>query len=224
LTLGNKDGILESLIEFARQNPNVILELKSKSDNVNYLLKADLPPNIICTFSLNPQVVIDNEERFTASLKRRVEAAAKLSQKGVLVGFHFHPMVWFQGWQKEYEALAHELTRRFKPENIALVSMGTLTFIKPVIKQIRLKAESTKILQMPLVETHGKFSYPMHIKKQMYSALYKAFEAWHKDVFFYLCMEDESLWREVFGFEYKNNAALEENMKRAYMHKINRKI
>lgn len=221
LMLGNKNGILEALIEFARKNPNVILEFKSKSDNINYLLKANLPPNIICTFSLNPQAIIDNEEHFTASLKRRIEAALKLSQKGILVGFHFHPMIWFKGWREEYEAIAAELIQSFEPKNVALVSMGTLTFIKPVLKQIRIRADKSRILQMPLLDSSGKFSYPLEIKKQMFGALYKAFEAWHKEVFFYLCMEDESLWESVFGFEYESNEAFEDGMKTAYMSKIN---
>ncbi|MDR2342128.1 MAG: radical SAM protein [Campylobacteraceae bacterium] len=220
LMLGNKDGTLEALIKFARQNPNVILEFKSKSDNINYLSKANLPPNIICTFSLNPQIIIDNEEHFTASLKRRIEAALKLSQSGILVGFHFHPMIWFKGWQEEYEAIANELTQRFKPANVALVSMGTLTFTKPVLKQIRARADKSRILQMPLLDSNGKFSYPLSIKKQMFGMLYKAFEAWHKEVFFYLCMEDESLWKSVFGFEHKSNEVFEESMKKAYMYKI----
>ena len=33
-------------------------------------------------------------------------------------------------------------------------------------------------------------------------------------------MEDESLWRDVFGFEYESNVALEEAMKKAYKEKI----
>jgi spore photoproduct lyase len=223
LMIGDKDGILEALIDFARENPNVILEFKSKSANINALLKAKLPPNIICTFSLNPQIVVDNEEYFTASVEKRIEAAAKLAHEGILVGFHFHPMVWFEGWQKEYESIASKLIQKFKAEDTALVSMGTLTFTKPVLKQIRQKAEPTKILQMPLYKTNGKFSYPLHIKKQMFGVLYKAFESWHDKVFFYLCMEDESLWRDVFGFEYDSNEAFEEAMKRAYMSKIDAK-
>ncbi|MDR0407398.1 MAG: radical SAM protein [Campylobacteraceae bacterium] len=223
LMLGNKDDILEALIEFARKNPNVLLEFKSKSDNISYLLKADLPSNIICTFSLNPQVVIDNEEHFTASLKKRIQSAKSLSEKGVLVGFHFHPMIYFKNWREEYEKIAADLLKSFEPKSVALVSMGALTFTKTVLKQIRAKAGNSRILQMPLCDINGKFSYPMRIKEEMFGALYKAFEIWHKDVFFYLCMEDESLWKSVFGFEYKSNKIFEEAMKRAYMRKIQKR-
>ncbi|MDR1554393.1 MAG: hypothetical protein LBS39_00010 [Campylobacteraceae bacterium] len=220
LMLGNKDGVLDTLIEFARKNPNVILELKSKSGNIDYLLKTNLPPNIICTFSLNPQVVIDNEEHFTSSLAKRIQSAESLSQKGVLVGFHFHPMIYFKNWEREYKEIASKLLDTFTPKSVTLVSMGALTFTKPVLKQIRARADNSRILQMPFTDINGKLSYPMHIKEEMFGTLYEAFKDWHKDVFFYLCMEDESLWKSAFGFEYKNNEVFEKAMKKAYMQKI----
>ncbi|WP_442764816.1 hypothetical protein [Sulfurospirillum cavolei] len=98
--------------------------------------------------------------------------------------------------------------------------MGTLAFIKPVLKKIRLRAQKSKILQMPLVDASGKYSYPLALKEQMFSTLYQAFQPWHNDVFFYLCMEDESLWQKVFGHEYANNEAFEEAMLKAYAQKI----
>lgn len=220
LMWGNRAGVLEALFAFARKHPNVILELKSKSDNIAYLLENDVPKNVLCTWSLNPQVIIDNEEKRAASLSARIQSARALADKGVLVGFHFHPIVLFEGWHEAYTAIAHELTNIFTCKEVALVSMGTLTFIKPVLKKIRLRAQKSKILQMPLVDANGKYSYPLALKEQMFSTLYQALKPWHNDVFFYLCMEDESLWQKVFGHEYANNEAFEEAMLRAYAQKI----
>jgi spore photoproduct lyase len=187
---------------------------------VSYLLKNKLPRNIICTFSLNPQAVIDSEEHFTASLSERIKAAKSLSENGVLVGFHLHPMIYFDGWLDEYSRIADALTGDFSPQSVALVSLGTLTFTKPVLRQIRARAAQSKILQMPLHESCGKYSYPLDIKEQMFGGVYRAFEKWHGKVFFYLCMEDKSLWQKVFGYEYESNEAFEENMKKAYIGKI----
>jgi spore photoproduct lyase len=221
LMWGNRAGVLEALFAFAHKHPNVILELKSKSDNITYLLENDVPKNVICTWSLNPQVIIDNEEKRASSLEARVQSARALADKGVLVGFHFHPIVLFEGWQEAYTSIAHKLTHTFTCKEIALVSMGTLTFIKPVLKKIRLRAQKSKILQMPLVDASGKYSYPLALKEEMFSTLYQAFEPWHGEVFFYLCMEDESLWQKVFGYEFENNFVFETAMMRAYQAKIN---
>ena len=220
LMWGNKFGTLQALFDFAKANPNVILELKTKSDNIEYLLENEIPKNIIATWSLNPQIIIDNEEHLTASLDKRIESALKLSKKGVLVGFHFHPIVVFENYLEEYGKIYQKLIELFDPKNVALVSFGTLTFIKPVLKKLRTRGLKSKILQMPFDDANGKYSYPIETKKEMFKHAYDSFKPWHKDVFFYLCMEDESLWKEVFGYEYISNNQFEEFMKEAYMKKV----
>ncbi len=220
LMWGNRGGVLEALIEFAKAHPNVILELKTKSDNVGYLLQSDYPPNIITTWSLNPQIIIQSEERLTASLQERLEAAQKIHDKGRLVGFHFHPMIWFSEWQEAYKEVFDELLRRFDPSRVAMVSLGTLTFIKPVMKKLRQRGMKSKILQMPLVDAAGKLSYPLPIKEEMFRFAYDSLAPWHKKVFFYMCMEDHSLWKRVFGYEYPTNESFELDMKYSYLAKI----
>ncbi len=220
LMWGNRGGVLDALIEFARKNPNAILELKTKSDNVGYLLQKEYPKNIIVTWSLNPQKVIDAEERLTASLDERLKAAKKIHDAGRLVGFHFHPMIWYEGWQEDYGEIFKRLLGEFDSKKVAMVSLGTLTFIKPVIKKLRKRGFKSKILQMPLTDAAGKLSYPKSIKKELFKSAYEGLKPWHKEVFFYMCMEDHSLWREVFGYEYPTNESFELDMKYSYLSKI----
>ena len=220
LMWGNKEGILDALFDFARQNPNVILEFKTKSHNIKYFLENDVPYNIICTWSLNTPTIIENEEHLAASLDQRIEAARKVANKGVLVGFHFHPIVQYENYVQEYNAVYSQLLNTFEAKEVALVSLGTLTFIKPVIQKIRSRNFKSKILQMPTVDANGKASYPLDIKREMFKSAYDAFKPWHKEVYFYLCMEDESLWKDVFGYEYATNNQMEEMMKMSYMNKI----
>jgi len=221
LMWGNKNGILDALCDFARANPNVILELKSKSDNISYLLENDIPKNILCTWSMNTTTIIENEEHLSASLEKRIKSARALADKGLLVGFHFHPIVMYENYLDEYKEVIETLTCKFKPEEVALVSMGTLTFIKPVIKKLRERDFKSKILQMPMSNANGKFSYPLEDKIEMFSEVYKAFVPWHNKVYFYMCMEDESLWKKVFGHEYAHNDEMEHDMVTSYMRKIN---
>lgn len=220
LMWGNKEGILEALFEFAFKHPNVILEFKTKSNNIAYFLENEVPKNIICTWSLNTPTICENEEHLAASLDKRIEAAKQLSQKGVLVGFHFHPIVVYENYLNEYERVYKMVLENFNPKRVALISFGTLTFIKPVIQKIRTRNFKSKILQMPFSNANNKQSYSLETKKEMFKHAYECFKPWHKDVFFYLCMEDESLWKEVFGYEYSSNNQMEEFMKMAYMEKI----
>jgi spore photoproduct lyase len=205
---------------FAEKNSNVILELKTKSPNVDYLVKTDYPRNVLATWSLNTPTIIENEEHRTASLDLRLAAARKVADKNRLVGFHFHPMIHYDDFKLDYKAVVDQLLATFKPEEVALVSIGTITFTKKVIQKIRSRDIQSKILQMPFEEIAGKFSYPDSIKEEMFTYLYECLKPWHGKVFFYLCMEPTHLWPKVFGYQYKDNLEFEQAMKKSYYDKI----
>lgn len=226
LMFGNREGTLDALFEFARTNPNVILEFKTKSDNISYFLENAVPKNILCTWSLNTPTIITNEEHLTASLERRINAARKLADRGIKVGFHFHPIVEYVGYLDEYEGVYKTLLEKFAPSEVALVSFGTLTFIKPVIKQLREREFRTKITQIPHEDASGKTSYPEATKIEMFKHAYESFKPWQRAaageerVFFYLCMEEHSLWQKTFGYNYFSNTDFERDMLNSYAQKL----
>jgi spore photoproduct lyase len=221
LMWGNSHGVLDAVIDFAADHPNVILELKTKSANVSHLLKSKPSRNILCTWSLNTPTIIEHEEHGTASLDKRLQAARKMADAGYVVGFHFHPMVHYQGWEEDYQAIVEKLAEMFSPDEVALVSIGTLTYIKSVMSEIRKRAIPSQILKMPMVDAAGKKSYPDEIKLAMFKHLYQSFpDSWKDDVFFYLCMENAELWEPVFGFQYASNNEFETAMKGSYLRKI----
>jgi spore photoproduct lyase len=220
LMWGNREGVLEALFDFARENPNVILELKSKSDNISFLLENNIPKNIITTWSLNPQIIIDKEEHLTASLEQRLNSAKKISQKGNLVGFHFHPIIAYEGYLQDYGEIYKRLVSEFDPKLVAMVSMGTLTFIKPVLKRLHQRELKTKVTQIPMRDVNGKKSYDYERKLEMFRSCYDGLKEWRGKVFFYLCMEEHTLWRDVFGYEFVSNNQFEEMMNSFYMAKI----
>ncbi|MCB9058386.1 MAG: hypothetical protein H6627_07455 [Calditrichae bacterium] len=223
LVWGNKNGNLDALCTFARKNPNVLLEFKTKSDNIKYFLENDIPANIVCSWSLNPQVIIDNEEHFTASLEERLQAARAVADKGVKVSFHFHPIVWFDKWQEEYSRIVYRLLNMFIPSEILFISFGSVTFIKPVLKKIRKQGFPTRITQMEMVtDPHGKMTYPDEIKIKKFSTMYETFKSWHGKVFFYLCMEKADIWEKSLGFVYPDNDTFEKDFLKNSMAKIKR--
>ena len=210
LVWGNRGGILEALAKFAASHPNVLLELKTKSDNIGALANLDLPPNLVCSWTLNTDTIIRNEEAGAAALANRLRAARKMADLGVPVAFHFHPMVYYAGWDDDYVRLAQTLMNRFSPAEVLFISMGTVTLIKPVVQEIRRRGEETRILQMQMVpDHHGKLTYPDAIKVELFQSLYGAFSPWSGKVFFYLCMETAAIWRRVLGFAYPTNRAFE---------------
>jgi spore photoproduct lyase len=220
LALGNHEGILEALLEWAQHNPQMVLEFKTKSDQVEYLLQNPVPPNVIVTWTLNTPTIIQHEEHGTASLERRLVAARKVADKKILVGFHFHPMIHYRDWADDYQNICTRLLKDFRPPEVITVSLGTATYTRKVMQAIRSRGLPSKILQMPLIEIAGKYSYPSEIKRELFSYAYQALKPWWGKVFFYLCMEEINLWKEIFGHDYKNNEQFSQAMNEAYQKKI----
>jgi spore photoproduct lyase len=218
---GNRYGILSGLLGFARAHPNILLELKTKSTNIGYLLKHETPPNLVCSWSLNTPVIIRAEEHGTPSLAARLRAARRLAGHGIKVAFHFHPLFLYKGWEADYAGVARLVQEYFEPVQVLFISFGTLTLIKPAIRAIRRKGGNCKILQMPMAcDPKGKLTYPDEIKIRLFRHLYQLFKNWHDDVYFYLCMEKAAIWQEVFHYRYASNDDFEADFGRRVMRKI----
>ena len=220
LLLGDDYGTLTALKAFAEKHPDVIVELKTKSARTDWI-SMDLPRNIVSTWSLNAETPAAKEEHLAATPEARIKAARACAKAGHPVGFHIHPMVFFEGWEKEYRNLVMALCDNIDPENAVMVGIGTLTFTKQNLRALRESGRPTRVTQMPLSPIAGKFSYDPETKKKMFSFLYSCFpQDWKDKVFFYLCMEDPSLWEPCLGRSYSCNADFEADMKRHYFAKL----
>ncbi len=223
LLWGDDHGTLTALAGFAKKHPEIVLELKTKSARTDWLQTVGIPRNMVSTWSLNAPVVIEKEEHLTATLDQRIAAARKGADMGSLVGFHIHPMVYFEGWRQGYGKVVGKITENFEPSEVVMISIGTLTFTKQVLRQLRTTGRPSRILEMELTEAAGKYSYPLDTKREMFSFVYSCFpEEWRTGLqkpFFYLCMEDPSLWEPTFGYHYDSDKDFEAAMKMHYLKK-----
>ncbi len=220
LLYGDDYSTLSALSKFCLSHPKVIVELKSKAYRSD-VFSRKWPKNMVFTWSLNAPTIIEKEEHYTASLEKRIECARLARDNGNMVGFHIHPMFFFKGWRQEYESVARAVTSSFSPDDIMMISMGTLTFTKAVIRRLREGGRKSRVLEMELVKTAGKYSYPLEKKEEMFRTLYSYFPSGYREnVFFYLCMEDPSLWMKTLGREYGSDREFELDMKRSYYDKL----
>lgn len=223
LMWGNAHGVLDAIAAFARTHPEVVVELKTKSARTDWIGNPVFPGNVVATWSLNAPTIASKEEHGAASVEHRLEAALRASEAGVPIGFHLHPMVHFSGWEAEYAAVIERVTRLFDPARVVMISLGTLTFTKEVLRQLRMSGRQSRVLRMELTETAGKFSYPTDVKQRLFSHAYRCFpDSWKQDTgpFFYLCMEDPRLWEPVFDRSYPDNASFEQDMRRHYLRSL----
>lgn len=186
----------KTLISFFRKFPKWSLELKTKSDHVDQFLNEEHAGNVIVSWSINPQAVIEHEEHGTASLERRLKAAEKCVQRGFKVTFHMDPMIWHTEWQKNYQEMVNQITSRFKPEQLAPMSVGTLRF-QPNQKHMmreRFGMQSWVTSAETFRSRDGKMRYDGQVRQKMYQFIVNAFKTHSRDWRVALCMETPESW------------------------------
>ena len=200
LAWGNRHGILDALFDFARRHPAIQLELRSKTDRIDYLQRHEIPDNIICTWAVNTDTIIRNEEHGSATLHGRLNTARKVADMGTRIGFRIDPIIHYRSWREDYTSLIGQMMALFSPEEVDFISLGAAWFTRPVVREIRHRGGESKALQMPLVEDpKGKLTYPRETRIELYSTLTTALQPWHNRVFIFLCMETDPVWQAVLG-------------------------
>ncbi|MCG6894265.1 MAG: DNA photolyase, partial [Desulfobacteraceae bacterium] len=184
---------------FAKQDKAVI-ELKTKTVNIERLERLNHDRKTIASWSLNTPAVMKSEERGTASLYARLKAAERCQQWGYPLAFHFDPLVIYDGCEADYREVVNLLFRQINAQSIVWISLGTFRFmpaLKPVIA--RRFPEST----LPYGEFITGLDNKMRYFKPLRIALYRKMVSWiHEqapDVTVYFCMEDEEVWEATLG-------------------------
>ncbi|MBM4054947.1 MAG: hypothetical protein FJ264_09840 [Planctomycetes bacterium] len=191
------DHIMEyspKIVNFFRHYPKSTFEFKTKSNNVQLLTSLTGAKNVIISWSLNPQKLIDAAEFFTASLDERLEAAQKCIAAGFRVAFHFDPIVYYDGWEADYELLVNAAFDKIEAENIAWLSLGTLR-VSPQLKKIieNRFPETTLLDEEFLTGFDGKLRYPAEVRSFIYNSMTSWIRKKSKNVPVYLCMEDKKM-------------------------------
>jgi spore photoproduct lyase len=201
--------ISQFLIPFFAERQNGILELKTKSANVNHLLHLNHQGKTVVSWSLNPPKMIEEEEKGTAPLKDRIEAARRCQEKGYPLGFHFDPLIDFEGWKRGCQEMILQLFKQIDPKRVAWISLGGFRY-PPKLKAIAEERfpKSNVFLGELFPGRDAKFRYLKEIRVEMYQKMVGWLKEVDSDLFIYLCMESKEVWEEVFGWAPENSRHL----------------
>jgi len=201
LALEPYTGMVAQLIPYFAEQPNVLLELKTKSDCVDSLLDLDPKGRIVVAWSMNPQAVIDRDEVDTASMGERLVAARRCQEAGYRLGFHFDPMIEYSGWETDYENMLEEVFATVDWRRLSWLSLGVLRNTQGLKRAMRRRFPRTELLTGEQVLCpDGKLRYFQPLRVEMYRKMVGWIRRAAPTVKIYLCMESKEVWRQVFGF------------------------
>lgn len=195
-------GLSQILVPFIGQQPNAVLELKTKSAAIANLKGLAHNGRTIAAWSLNSPQIMQQEEWRSASLDERLAAAAQCAAWGYRLAFHFDPIIDHPDWRQGYAETIDHLFRVVPRDKIAWISLGALRFLPP-LKQIANHRfpKSRFFSEEFVIGLDGKQRYFRPRRVELYRHLYGLLKARAAEqTCIYLCMESDEIWREVFGF------------------------
>jgi len=189
------------LIPFFAEQPNAVLELKTKTDFIANLKDLAHDGHTLVAWSLNAPSIRRREEAAAATIKQRLTAARQVSEWGYKLAFHFDPMIEHPGWREGYREVLDQLFSSVDPNNVVWISLGAFRFmpeLKPIIQD---RHPKSRVVYGEFIRgLDGKLRYFSDIRVELYTWMVERMREIDPNICVYLCMEGEDIWEQVFGF------------------------
>lgn len=217
LALDPLTNLSSRLIEFFDEQSGASLEIKTKTDSVDYLLDFRPKGNIIISFSMNSEEIVKSEEIRSAALQRRLRAASSLEAKGYRLGFHFDPIIPVRNWKSGYSRTISRIFDSVNSSSIAWISLGVLRF-QPVLKEIVTARFG------PVWYFHDSFNPGLDGKSRLfvdrrievYRFMADEIRRMSPAARIYLCMESPEVWERALDFKMTSTDQLSEYLDQAF--------
>ena len=196
LALDKYTGYSGKLINMFRDAKNLVFELKTKTADIENVLKEEPHQNVVISWSINTPKIAAICEKGASDVSARIEAARRAVKRGYRVAFHFDPVIWYENWEKEYKDIVRELfSHRETRENTAWISLGTLRYT-PGLKQVseqRFDDNSVFYTGEFFLDFDEKFRYQETLRREIYEKMTGFIRDCGVSCWTYLCMEPAEL-------------------------------
>ena len=217
LALDSLTRLSPRLVEYMAGRDNAVLELKSKSVNTDNLEGLDHRGRTIVAWSLNSPPIMAREEIRTATLEERLQAAAQCAGWGYTLAFHFDPIILHPGWEEGYRYTINRLFATVPATSIAWISLGALRYLPPLKQIAATRFPGSRFFYQEFIDgLDGKRRYFRTQRVAMYRFILNELQRHaHSRTCLYFCMENDTIWQDVFGFVPKDRGGLPAMLDRA---------
>ena len=160
-------NLLKTAIEHFSKSANGRFRFVTKFTDVDTLLDLDHQGHTEIRFTLNTNKVIQDYERRTPSMEKRIEAAKKVITAGYPSGFLIAPIFLYENWKEEYRDLLLKLNAQLPellphPITFEIISHRYTPRAKQVISEIYPEN------QLPMTDEdrtykYGQFGYGKYV-------------------------------------------------------------
>jgi spore photoproduct lyase len=174
-------------IAFAATQPNLHLEIRTKSANFRAMASLKPHPNVVFAWTLSPQEIIERYEHHTPSLAARLKAAAQALRAGWKVRLCIDPVIYTEQFSRIYPELIDTIFAALDAKRLHSLTLGSFRMSSVHLRRLK-KRHASDIAFYPYRVENQIASYPEAIESEILDTLtHKALE--------YLASEQIRTWR-----------------------------
>lgn len=157
LAMESKLGIVHEWMKFAASQPDLTIELRTKSANFNSI--QDVSPNskFILAWTLSPDEITCRYEHRTPSLKQRIKCIKKALEYGHPVRLCFDPMIYVSDWEHAYHQLIQQIHQEIDLTKVTDISIGVFRIGADYMTAMRKQRKDSAIVNYPYCNDNGVF-------------------------------------------------------------------
>lgn len=158
-------GQLTKWVEFAKNNPDILIEMRTKSAPAD----VEAVDNLIYAYTLSPDMISKKYEPGSPPLRARVKSVSNAIDKGARVRLCFDPMIYVKDYENVYGEFINELKDNIDLTRVTDFSIGTFRISEEYLKRMRKVMPDSEIAWFPYEIKDGYAQYPEEIDKGMQS-------------------------------------------------------
>ncbi|EMY77851.1 hypothetical protein LEP1GSC060_2750 [Leptospira weilii serovar Ranarum str. ICFT] len=176
LALENTLGYCKEWILFANSNPDLIVEIRTKSANFKSI--SDLKPtsNVILAWTLSPDCVVEEHEPLTPRLSSRLKNIRDALNAGWQVRICIDPILNVPNWKSVYSESIRKIFEEIPGEKLREVSLGSFRMNSDYFKNSKKRRPDSYLFYLPMSTREGVKSYPEELEKKMFAVVQKELE------------------------------------------------
>ncbi len=168
LALEKITGFAEYAVSKINFNKNILFEFRTKSIQLEPFINSEPKKNIILAFSLLPKEISVNLDLTAPLIDKRINTMRKISEHGWQIGIRLDPLIYHEGWKKNYKNLIENICNTVNERNIHSISFGSIRFPKKMFKKIYSLYPDEKLFSNNLVHNDKLITLNHEIENAMF--------------------------------------------------------
>ena len=164
LALEGLTGYVKRFIEFTASRPNLTVECRTKSANINIIKKyiengLSVPQNFILAWTLSPQEIAEKFEHGTPDFKSRLSAINVAAELNLSLRLCLDPILKIKSFKTAYSNMISTIFNNITPDRLKDISVGAFRVSKDYLSRMRKKRGNSALLYYPYLLENGVYSY-----------------------------------------------------------------